>query len=567
MGKRIKWYVKTAIFLIMLSGISMDSHAYFGQDEDYFLTDEQPEGRGKNHYLEFVSKETYTVELGDTLWDIAEDYWGKGIYYQRILSDNEDVVDIPEHLMPGVELDLGKTLYMNVGIEDYINQDEFGYVLNVKGEAFEIGDSFGRRNYRLPYCIYASVPYVNDLKEADPYVHWEEFKEEVSRCSREICGDLVSDLFFERYQVTGIGNLCGYSFTFDAGDKEYVIMAYFCYNKTTKSEAFALCEKERCTETVLEMVRGKTCYAAVRFLDPGAYTVKAQDYVGAEMWNYPQLRNPFVNAMQRLYSGPLKQVEDYPDDYAIAWKAPEFEKLVREELSKLWQLTEEEKQTFMERDVTAGDLALIEEMEITYYSPEYSEKEYLCVQLNGSTDYGTNITRDSPMDERLLDTLEDLGHFRGLKSLEINLRTPSITDLSCFENLVDLRVLYMNIYSADSQIKNLDFLGKLTNLRKLHIGGWFWELEYNKGNEYYRDITDLSILRSCPHLAYLSLKTGNVESYDFLGDLPEIYYISLYEMSDGKNIVPDESLLPNACFIEFYGDCVRFEHGRGYEQY
>ncbi|MDE7112644.1 MAG: LysM peptidoglycan-binding domain-containing protein, partial [Acetatifactor sp.] len=164
MGKRLKWYVRAAIFLIMLSGMSMESHAYVGQNEDYFLTDEQPEGRGRNHYLEFVSKETYTVELGDTLWDIAEDYWGKGIYYQRILSDNEDVVDIPEHLMPGVELDLGKTLYMNVGIEDYINEDQFGFDFLVEGEAFELEDSFGRRSYRLPYCIYASVPYVNDLK-------------------------------------------------------------------------------------------------------------------------------------------------------------------------------------------------------------------------------------------------------------------------------------------------------------------------------------------------------------------------------------------------------------------
>ena len=77
----------------------------------------------------------------------------------------------------------------------------------------------------------------------------------------------------------------------------------------------------------------------------------------------------------------------------------------------------------------------------------------------------------------------------------------------------------------------------------------------------------MSILRNCPHLAYLSLATGNVESYDFLGDLPEIHYISLYRIAGGKNIVPDESLLPNACFIEFYGNSVRFEHGEGYEQY
>ena len=230
-------------------------------------------------------------------------------------------------------------------------------------------------------------------------------------------------------------------------------------------------------------------------------------------------------------------------------------------MSKLWQLTEEEKQAFMEREVTAGDLALIEEMEITYYSIEYGEEEYLRVQLNGSADYGTKI-RYSSMEGRLLDTLEDLGHFRGLKSLEINLRTLYITDLSCLENLIDLRVLYMNIYSADTQVKNLDFLGKLTNLRKLHIGGWFFGWDHN---EYFRGITDLSILRSCSHLAYLSLSTGNVESYDFLGDLPEIHYISLYEMDGGKNIVPDESLLPNACFIKFYGDSVRFKHGGGYE--
>lgn len=187
--------------------------------------------------------------------------------------------------MPGMELDLEKTLYLNVGIEDYINEEQFGFDLLVEGDAFEIDHSLGLKNYRLPYCIYASVPYVNDFGEADPYVHWEEFEEAVSRCSREICGDLVSDLSFERYQVTGLGNLCGYSFTFDAGDTEYIIMAYFCYNKTTKSEAFALCEKKRCTETVLEMVRGKTCYAAVRFLDPNTYREKLQDYRGADTWN------------------------------------------------------------------------------------------------------------------------------------------------------------------------------------------------------------------------------------------------------------------------------------------
>lgn len=564
MGKRLRWIGKAAVFIIMLLGASVDSHAYFGQNEDYFLADEKPEDRKSGHYLAFVSEETYTVESGDTLWNIAEDFWGNGTYYQKILADNGEVVSIPERLMPGVELKLEKTLYTKAGIEDYIDHDQFKYDLIVGKEAFELEDAFGRKYFEPPYCIYASVPYENDLKEADPYAHWEEFKEEVNRCSREICGELVSDLSFERYRVSGIGNLCGYHFTFDAGDKEYVIMAYFCYNRTTKSEAFALCEKENCTKTMFEMVRGKTCYAAVCFLDPGVYYVKDQDYVGAEEWNYPQLRNPFVNAMQILYSGPLEQVEDYPDDYAIEWREPAFEKLVRETLVRLWQLTEEEKQAFMERDVTAGDLAGIEEMKLFYYSIENGgEVEQLCLQLNGSADKESEIMLYPPIEERLLDTLEDLRHFRGLKSMELTLRAPYITDLSCLENLTELRVLDMNIYSADTQVKDVDFLGKLTNLRTLRMGGWYWKGQYNK---YFEGITDLSVLRSCPRLTYLTLKAGNVESYDFLGDLPELYYLYLSRVQGGKNIVPDVSLLPNARFIEIYDEQVRYERGEGYDQ-
>ncbi len=65
-------------------------------------------------------------------------------------------------------------------------------------------------------------------------------------------------------------------------------MACFCYNSTTKSEAFALCDKALCSEEQMKEAKGKTFYAAVRYLDPGGgWIEKRCDYTGAEDWNYP----------------------------------------------------------------------------------------------------------------------------------------------------------------------------------------------------------------------------------------------------------------------------------------
>ncbi|MDD6811528.1 MAG: LysM peptidoglycan-binding domain-containing protein [Lachnospiraceae bacterium] len=559
MQKGVKLALKAIIFLVSFLCVPMHCYAYFGKNEDYFLEIAKPANRAEGHYLEFVNEETYTVKTGDTLWEIAETYWGNGAYYRQIVSDNRDVVSEPRLLMPGTELKWKKKLYTGVGIEDYIDDDVFRGDLLLEAEAFEM------KEYTAPYTIFASVPYANDLQEADPYVHWEEFQREVKACSSKVCGELVSDISFERYQVTGIGSLCGYSFTFDAGDTEYVVMAYFCYNSTTKSEAFALCDKAYCTEKMLQLAKGKALYAAVRYLDPGVYYVKAHEYVGAEDWKYPQLRNPFTDAMHSLYTGPLVQTENSSEDEIIQWKEPELEKLVREELAALWQLTPEEKQAFMERDMTVSDLNGIEELVLSYYPDDHdATMESLYVQLNGCEEngkWGAEVSVEQSETTGLLGTLEDLKNFRGLKRLEITLHNSSITDLSCIGELVNLRSLCCRIYSVEKQVESVDFLGSLVNLRELYLcgtsGGYM--------TRFFENITDLSVLRNCPHLAYLGLIMGNVESYDFMGDLPEIYYIRLASDVGCKEVVPEEELLPNACFIEFFDEDVRFECGEGYD--
>lgn len=554
---RLKWGMKAVVFVAALLSISIKCHAYFGKNSDYVLVSEKPEGKVGGDYLEFVSNEIYRVEGGDTLWKIAKSHWGSGALYQQILADNPDVVKAPELLMPGTELALKRNFYTSVGVADFIDSRVFRDVMLLEAEAFRM-DKFSP-----PYRIFLSVPYLNDLQDADPYVNWEEFQKEVTACSKEICGERVSDLAFERYQVTRFGSLCGYSFSFDAGDKEYMIMAYFCYNDERKSEAFALCDKDYCTEKQLEEIKGKVFYGVVRYLDPGTYYVKTQDYIGWEDWNYPQLRNPFTDAMEHLYTGPLEQAEHDPNDVILQWKEPAFEKLVREELADLWQLTPEEKQAFMERDMTAGDLSKIEKLKISYF-PENSEtEEFLCVQLNGHTEgreLGATVSEERSETPKLLNTLDDLKNFPELKKLDIRLFDSNITDLSCIGELTNLQILNCNISSREVQVENIDFLGNLVNLRTLCLGGWgLGEITF-----FFNGVTDLSVLSNCPHLAYLTLLTGNVESYDFLKTLPEIYYFRLDSAGKCMNIKPDESLLPNACFISLYGEDVRFEIGEGY---
>lgn len=557
MHRSLKRGIKIIIFTALLLCIPINCYAYFGTNSDYILESEKPEDKTFNHYLEFVNEETYTVRKGDTLWKIAKSYWGSGSYYEQIMADNADKVTSPELLMPGTELILKKKLYTRVGIGDYIDRDVFKNDLIVNAEIFDMED------FSLPYRIFVSTPYVNDLQDADPYVNWEEFQNEVSSCSKKVCGDRVSDLTFERYQVTGLGVLCGYSFSFDAGDREYFVMAYFCYNDTTKSEAFALCDKEYCSERQLEEAKGKAFYAAVRYLDPGTYYVKNRDYVGAEDWNYPQLRNPFTDAMQSLYTGPLEQAENHPGDAVLQWKEPAFEKLVREELAALWQLAPEEKQAFMERDMTEADLSKIEKLEISYFPESTEKEELLSVQLNGRKGngrWGAAVTGERSETSKLFGTLEDLKNFPQLKDLDIDLCNSDITDLSCIGELRNLQILNFNIYSREYQVDDIEFLGNLTNLRTLCLGGW------SRGNitKFFNGITDLSVLSDCTHLAYLTLLTDNVENYDFLGELPEMYYFRLGSSRYTSNVEFDESLLPNACFIELYGNNVRFERGEGY---
>lgn len=527
------------------------AQAHDTEDGDYILRAAKPDQWGEGHYLEFVNpdgEKKYTVKKGDTLWEIAEKYYGSGTAYEQLWEENRELIDRPEALQIGTELKLQEHLYTAVGVEDYHyhDEEEIHKIFFREPTAWE-WDPDGYR-----YQVFQMLSVSNDFGENDPYSQWERFKREVTADSRKICGDRVSDLSFARYRVTDRCNLCSYQFVFESGGKRYLIIAAFGYTDKQRNEAFTVCDLDRCNENDLKEAQGKTVFMAT-CTETGWHIAKNEDYVGAFDWNYPQLRNPFTQAMRSFCNDPLERKEPSLHDREIVWKDKELELLVREGLAGLWQLTEEEKKAFLERPMTTADLAGVKCLSL--YEARWDEEVYL--QLNGYEEirwyfYDGKNTISRQME---LTTLEDLANFSELERLDIVLENSVITDFSALGELTGLRELFMEVQSAETRMENEDiaFLGKLTNLRRLYLFGW--------RHTSLDKITDISVLRNCPHLTYLYLETGNVENYDFLRELPEIRYLNLRTHYSKEYALPDPELLPNVDVITFNEESIRWNVG------
>jgi nucleoid-associated protein YgaU len=51
--------------------------------------------------LGYVRPRTYTVKPGDTLWGIAQSYYGDGAKYPVIFDANRDLLHDPNKIYPG----------------------------------------------------------------------------------------------------------------------------------------------------------------------------------------------------------------------------------------------------------------------------------------------------------------------------------------------------------------------------------------------------------------------------------------------------------------------------------
>lgn len=507
---------------------------------------------------------SYVVQSGDTLWGISRRFWGTGTEYEKILLENQDIISDVHLLMPGDVLTISGSLYIPKDRYDRGGlRSESGFHIaspDMVQHSYFLGNDMDVDDVFPSDISVYSLPVTNTMGEnalTASQEDWEAFKEEVIRCG-ETCGGRVSNLQFEKYTVENGCDLCGYSFDFDMGDafKEFVV--FYRLGERNMVEVIGKRTRERGAEPDTELV-DVTRYIAASFEDFGGsvgmgYT-KMTDNVGAYDWNYPELHNPFSSAMKNYVVYAAKPDENYPGDCEITWSEPLFEQAVRNALIELWHLTEAEKEAFLNRSVMSSDLAVITDIDCILYGPgsrranndpEAEGGPVLYLNLNGHTE------KVYPGTDGAL-SYEDFGYFT--EAEELTMSACGLTDYSFIANMTHLKSLCI---VADETVKDIGFLAALEEVRTLQLLGVYSYVEGKPAG--FLEITDLSVLKNCKELRYLYLRTPQVTDFSFLKECPEICTMDLSgEYLRKSSVIPDPELLPNARFLDFYGENYRFE--------
>lgn len=164
------------------------------------------------------AEEVYTVLPGDSLWSIAEKFWGGGSRYEEIIFINQEVMQSPDLIYPGMDLKMAgkgyivreEARYGGVQMGKYSLDTPYGWTLGTlsSGDAFS-NFALSGQGIRKVACL------IQDKKKesAESVENWEECAHRIEQYAWENYGDQVSDLVFSHY-LMGEEELVLYSFTY-----------------------------------------------------------------------------------------------------------------------------------------------------------------------------------------------------------------------------------------------------------------------------------------------------------------------------------------------------------------
>lgn len=260
----------------------------------------------------------YVVEPGDSLWNIAEKFYGEGCLYS--LLEREGQMDFHQPLIPGEQVRVPHKDYYLLCAND-VEGLGWSYCILPSGEAcpthfiavkpinwyygymdFEAGgglDAMWPKDKEKGHDAAASdirILYRFDGNpEGDFFSDWNDAIGRIRRSADIYCGDDLDNFHFYRYALDSGDNLYGFSFRIHRQTDSLECAAFYRVKDGFLAEYIGVAPTTE-NENVLERVR---YFAAAIDNEVSSLEVESEydEFYGKEGWDFPLLHNPFAIAL------------------------------------------------------------------------------------------------------------------------------------------------------------------------------------------------------------------------------------------------------------------------------
>ena len=377
---------------------------------------------------------------------------------------------------------------------------------------------------------------------------WEEMQANRAAGAKKASGISFSMPVFERYIREDGREIICYSFICDNGEEKILCAAAYVPGKKYLAEFIGYSPLYESGGEIVscfaihEIVR----YMAASFTETGEEKswsqLKYRQYLGAENWAYEDLHNPFA-IMAKMYVQEEEAVYDGEEE-EVTFASGKWEELIRMAVAYHNDMSNKEFRAFSKRPLCTSDLAWITAVELVE-SPIPGRDT---VSINGISPKNASCTQYS------ITTFSDIAMLPNLESLTLEIG--SADDYAALAECTSLKEL--TIVSAQP-LEEVAWLNELTQLESLTLRISMFshlnEMGYEKdgGSTFTGEGASSAdspsqelleeALSKCKKLKYLAIENADMETFDFLNDLPDLYAFCLYGREDDDTEKPPRGSL------------------------
>ncbi len=319
-----KTMTKLAVLAVLLA-IGRNTATVHAADSSYQTRFDVSPKEQENYTLLVENLGEYEVCEGDCLWRISENLWGNGGNYMQLVTQNPDVLQNPDLIFPGMQLQVKQNVYVKkrtgvngIKTPEYRlgTPDNWAFGLIEEGEAFSNYAFFAQQADGSVVCL------LRDKEEAgiNSLSDWEHSQQLIADYAENDYPKQVSDLTFHKYQSEKGADiyLFSYCYIIDGAQYGYTgsvtvhVSEAICQTKHIQAELTGFQMDEGIEDIVLYMAGS---FEELSETSDADFSVNNYNTMltPSDPWAVAGIHNPFVWVAE-YYDGILSQISNLPSE-------------------------------------------------------------------------------------------------------------------------------------------------------------------------------------------------------------------------------------------------------------